>query len=111
MTSAGPAERRLDDKRSPKRRLKWGCVTAPNDVAGDRGDGPGRCRFSPPLRSGLSRAADRRGHGVEQERDSGGAALPIGTAEETCNRYVCNQGPRAKPGSTRYPAEVAPVFG
>ena len=40
MTSAGPAERRPNDKSPQKRRLKWGCVTSRIDVAGDRGDGP-----------------------------------------------------------------------
>ena len=39
MTSAGPWERHLDGKKPPKWRLKWGCVTSPEDVAGDRDDG------------------------------------------------------------------------
>ena len=59
--------------------------------------------------AGAGRSGDRRGYGVEPERSAGGAALPVETAEQTCNRSVRDQGPRAKPGSARYPAEVAPV--
>ena len=40
MTSAGPSGQRLNDKMPPKRRLKWGCITAPGDGDADQGEGP-----------------------------------------------------------------------
>ena len=57
--------------------------------------------------TGFCRAGDRRGHGVEQGRGSGGAALPVGKGVRRCRPG----GLRLRNPALRYPAAAASSWG
>ena len=70
MTSAGRSERLPNDIRPSKRRLKWGCMTWPKNVAGDRGKG----RTAADRRLGRDFEKEKRAmktteHSIEDSKD------------------------------------------